>query len=129
MESKIITKAIPFDPHQAATMAAVLSKGPKEQSYVRAEHGVSAMCDHLPDRKRKKKKKLLCYCLVFYCILFPLFSVLVKKLHILAIAVAQDQGSAARDLQSPSDSLGCATHLQAFLCKTVSSTTACKRSL
>lgn len=105
-------------------------RAPRSRAYRRArEHGVSAMCDHLPNRKRKKKKKLLCYCLVLYCILFPFFSFLVKRLHFVAIVVAQDQGSAARDLQSHSDSLGCGTCLQTFVCRTVSSTRACIRSL
>lgn len=75
---------------------------------------------------KKKKNKLLCYCLVFYCIFFPFFSLQVKVLHFLAVAVAQDQESAARDLQSWSDSLGRGTRLQTLVCKTLSSTTACK---
>lgn len=76
--------------------------------------------------KERKKKKLLCYCPVFYCIFFPFFPLLVKRLHFLAIEVAQDQGSAARDLWSWRDSLGRGTRLQTYVCKTVSSTTACK---
>lgn len=39
-------------------------------------------------QKRKEWKKLLCYCLVFYCILFPFFSLLEKRLHFLATVVA-----------------------------------------
>lgn len=57
LETKLFTKATPVRPHQAAVMEALLHMSPKEQSPWRggAVHGVPAMADHLPDRKREKK--------------------------------------------------------------------------
>lgn len=123
---KIITKAIPVDPCQAAMMAAVLNKSPKEQSLWKGRAWGVCNVWSPARQKKKERKKSWFFCPVFYCIFFPFFSLLVKRLHFLAIEVAQDQGSAARDLCSWRDSLGCDTRLQTSVCKTVSSTTACK---
>lgn len=87
-------------------------------------HGVLATSDHSIDRKREEKAVVLLP--PFFTVYFPhFFYLLVKRLHFLAIVIGQDQGSAVRDLMSRSDSLRRGTHLQAFVCKTGSSTTAC----
>lgn len=78
--------------------AAVLHAGPEEQNPWESSAWVSAMSDHLPDRKRGKKAVVLLPPFLLHA--FAFFSLLVKRLHFLDTVIAQDQGSAVMDLLS-----------------------------